>query len=69
MAGTKKKDGKKRGSPPFFVFQKKMRPIVLKEMPDLKQTEIAKELGKRWRALSEEEKEKYKQEPAEEKAE
>ena len=54
-----KKDGKKRGSSPFFAFQKMMRPIIVKEMPDLRQIEIAAELGKRWRALSEEEKRKF----------
>ena len=64
---TKKKDGKKKGRPigPFFVFQKEMRPIVVKEMPGAKQPEIAKELGRRWKKLTDEEKEKYKQQSTE----
>ena len=50
----------RRGCSPFFAFQKMMRPIIVKEMPDLRQIEIAAELGKRWRALSEEEKRKFR---------
>jgi hypothetical protein len=43
----------------FFKFMKKERPVVLKEKPNLKFTEIGKELGKRWRALSEADKKRY----------
>jgi len=51
--------GGKRKMSAFFKFMKKERPVVLKEKPNLKFTEIGKELGKRWRALSEADKKKY----------
>jgi len=37
-----------------------MRPTVLKEKPDLSFGEVGKELGSRWRALSDAQKAKYK---------
>lgn len=43
----------------YMLFVKKNRELVKKENPTLAFTEIGKELGKRWKALSAEEKKKY----------
>lgn len=61
--GSKSPDGKPKAKRPlsgYMLFGKKMRPVVLKEHPDYDVTEVMKELGKMWRELSDEEKEKYK---------
>ncbi len=43
-----------------MLFAKEMRPKIIGEKPDLTFGEVGKELGARWRALSEEQKEGYK---------
>jgi hypothetical protein len=43
-----------------MLFAKETRPEILKEKPDLSFGEVGKELGARWRALSEDEKAAYK---------
>eukprot|EP00457_Paulinella_chromatophora_P008209 gb/GEZN01008238.1/.p1 GENE.gb/GEZN01008238.1/~~gb/GEZN01008238.1/.p1 ORF type:complete len:260 (+),score=87.34 gb/GEZN01008238.1/:360-1139(+) len=58
--GSKKKDGEKRPPNPYMTFAAEMRKTVMKENPEMKMTEVAKELGVRWRALSDKEKAKYK---------
>ena len=59
--GKKKtrKSGKKRALSGFMKFSMKERPSVMKENPDIEFGAVGKELGKRWRALSEAEKKKY----------
>lgn len=44
---------------PYIVFCKDERPKIKEEMPTLKFGDIAKELGRRWRALSPEDKREY----------
>ncbi|KAL7492365.1 hypothetical protein ACHAWT_002550 [Skeletonema menzelii] len=44
----------------YMLFAKEMRPKVKEENPEMSFGELGKELGARWRALSEEEKGKYK---------
>lgn len=56
----KKSAGGKKKVSGYMLFCKEQRPIVKKEMPDLTFGQIGKELGKRWKALSEKEKEGYK---------
>ena len=43
-----------------MLFAKETRPKVIAEKPDLTFGEVGKELGARWRALSEEQKGAYK---------
>jgi hypothetical protein len=43
-----------------MLFAKEMRPKLKEESPDLTFGEVGKELGARWRALSDDEKAKYK---------
>ena len=43
----------------YIYFCNEMRPVVKAEMPGLPSSEIFKELGKRWRSLSDEEKAPY----------
>jgi len=43
-----------------MIFVKEMRPKVLEENSGLSFGEVGKELGKRWRALSDEAKAAYK---------
>lgn len=59
--GKKKtrKSGKKRALSGFMKFSMKERPSVMKENPNIEFGAVGKELGKRWRALSEAEKKKY----------
>lgn len=54
-----RKSGKKRALSGFMKFCQKERASVMKENPDIKFTEVGKELGKRWQALSEAEKKKF----------
>jgi hypothetical protein len=59
---TKKKQkngGPKRATTAYFYFTADMRERVKEENPGLKVTEIAKVIGAKWKALTEEEKQKY----------
>ena len=61
MASTRKRsrmNGGKRKLSGFFKFMKAERPSFVKSHPTLKVTAVGKEMGKRWRALSESEKKK-----------
>jgi len=60
--GKKEKDpnAPKKPVTSFLVYSAEMRPIVREEYPELKVTEVAKELGKRWKELSDGEKKPYK---------
>eukprot|EP00584_Thalassiosira_punctigera_P006296 CAMPEP_0172528858 /NCGR_PEP_ID=MMETSP1067-20121228/3092_1 /TAXON_ID=265564 ORGANISM="Thalassiosira punctigera, Strain Tpunct2005C2" /NCGR_SAMPLE_ID=MMETSP1067 /ASSEMBLY_ACC=CAM_ASM_000444 /LENGTH=67 /DNA_ID=CAMNT_0013312825 /DNA_START=127 /DNA_END=330 /DNA_ORIENTATION=+ len=66
MADTKtapkkaKAGGKKKKLSSYMLFAKETRPKVIEENPDFTFGEVGKELGKRWRALSDEEKAEYK---------
>ena len=51
--------GAKKKLSPYMKFCKKTRPKIIKEKANLSFTEIGKELGNRWRALSEAEKAKF----------
>ena len=44
----------------YMLFAKEMRPKLKEQSPDLSFGEVGKELGARWRALSDAEKAKYK---------
>lgn len=44
----------------YMLFAKEMRPVVKEEQPELSFGELGKELGARWRALSDDAKAKYK---------
>ena len=49
---------------PYFIYHATAnRPKVIKEKPDLSFGEVGKELGSRWRALSDKEKETWKNKP------
>lgn len=56
---TRKQSGGKRGMNPFMKFASKERKNIMSSNPGMAVTEVGKELGKRWRALSEAEKKKY----------
>lgn len=58
-AAKKQKTGPKRATTAYFFFTAEMRERVKEENPDLKITELAKVMGAQWKALSEEEKQKY----------
>ena len=51
--------GKKKLSS-YMLFAKETRPKVKEEHPDFTFGETGKELGKRWRALTDEQKAEYK---------
>lgn len=51
--------GGKRGPNPFMKFAAKERKNIMSSNPGMPVTEVGKELGKRWRALSEAEKKKF----------
>jgi len=55
------KEKKPRKLNAFMLFAKEKRESVKKNHPTAKVTEIAKKLGELWRALSNSEKQKYKQ--------
>ncbi|KAI2502170.1 DNA binding protein [Fragilaria crotonensis] len=59
-APKKKSTGGKKKVSGYMLFCKETRPIIIKESPDLAFGAVGKELGKRWKALSDEEKEAYK---------
>ena len=52
--------GGKRKMTPFMKFAKQERPKIMKSMPGASIPSIGKELGKRWRALSEADKGRYR---------
>ena len=58
-AKKKQKTGPKRATTAYFFFTADMRERVKEENPDLKVTEIAKVIGAKWKALTDEEKQKY----------
>jgi structure-specific recognition protein 1 len=54
-----RKSGKKRALSGFMKFSMKERASVLKENPHIEFGAVGKELGKRWRALSDAEKKQF----------
>eukprot|EP00760_Papus_ankaliazontas_P009377 PhM_4_TR1405/c0_g1_i1/m.70348 len=60
----KKKSGGTRAPSSYFLFAGEFRAAVKKAHPTWGVTEIASELGKRWRALSDDKKEAYKKKAA-----
>jgi hypothetical protein len=56
-----RKKRKSSGPNGYMKFSKEMRPKILAENPKMKSDVIAvaREIGKKWRALSEEERKKY----------
>jgi hypothetical protein len=52
-------DGSRRAMNAYMHFAIATRPAIKKSHPDLKQTEIAQELGKRWAKISEADKAIY----------
>ncbi|NBO62284.1 MAG: hypothetical protein EBU82_15265 [Flavobacteriia bacterium] len=59
--GETRKKRKSSGPNGYMKFSKEMRPKIVAENPKMKSDVIAvaREIGKRWRALSEEERKKY----------
>lgn len=57
----KKKDPSKpkRAMSSFMFFANEHRPVVRKEHPDLKITDVGKKLGEMWKALDDDKKKKY----------
>ncbi|MGK3737748.1 MAG: structure-specific recognition protein 1 [Bacillariaceae sp.] len=43
----------------FMFYGSAMRPIIKKDQPEIKFTEMGKLIGEKWRAITSEEKEKY----------
>eukprot|EP00545_Synedropsis_sp_CCMP1620_P006464 CAMPEP_0119009350 /NCGR_PEP_ID=MMETSP1176-20130426/4306_1 /TAXON_ID=265551 /ORGANISM="Synedropsis recta cf, Strain CCMP1620" /LENGTH=71 /DNA_ID=CAMNT_0006961851 /DNA_START=135 /DNA_END=350 /DNA_ORIENTATION=- len=56
----KKSGGGKKKVTGYMLFCKETRPIIVGETPDLPFGQVGKELGKRWKALTDEEKLAYK---------
>ena len=56
---TRKTGGAKKPLSGFMKFCKEMRPVVKEEKPGIEFQNIGKELGKKWRALSDAEKKRY----------
>ena len=56
---SRKMSGGKRKLSGFFKFMKSERPSLMKTNPTMKVTAVGKEMGKRWRSLSESEKKSY----------
>jgi hypothetical protein len=56
---TKDPNAPKRALSSFLAFSGELRPKINAEMPELKLTEVATELGRRWKALSDGEKQPY----------
>ena len=56
-----RKSGSKRALSGYMKFAKEVRPRILSEKPSMRSdvTLVAKEIGKRWRAMSEVEKKRY----------
>jgi len=63
----KDKDAPKRARGSFVFFTFEMRPIVMKEFPDIKFVDMGTILGERWRALTPTEKKRYETMAAEDK--
>ena len=59
-APVKKSGGGGKKISGYMLFCKEQRPIVKEENPDMTFGELGKELGKRWKALSDADKEGYK---------
>ncbi len=64
---TQATKAKAKGSPKakkplsgYMLFAKEIRPTIKEENPEMSFGELGKELGARWRALSDEEKAEYK---------
>jgi len=57
----KKKSKAKRAPSGYIIFCQDKRQEVKTENPEMKATEITKELGRQWRELSQEEKDEYNQ--------
>lgn len=57
----KKKDSKKpkRGRSAWILYGQDERKTIKEEFPDMKQKEVLTEISKRWKSLSDKEKEKY----------
>jgi structure-specific recognition protein 1 len=57
----KKKDpnAPKRAMTAFMFYGMAMRPIIKKDQPEIKFSEMGKLIGEKWRAITPEEKEKY----------
>ena len=51
--------GGKRAANPFMKFAAKERRNIMGQNPGMVMTDVGKELGKRWRSLSDAEKSKY----------
>lgn len=49
----------KKGMSAYLYFCNEMRPVIKEELPNIASNEIMKELGRRWRLLSDEEKKPY----------
>ena len=60
-AKKKKKDpnAPKRATTAFMFYSNKMRPIIKKEKPDIKFTEMGKLIGEKWRGLSSDDKKEF----------
>ena len=58
-AVTRKQAGGKKKMGGYFKFMQEERSNIMKQHPKFAVTEVAKEAGKRWRALSDSEKAKY----------
>ena len=56
---TRKTGGAKKALSGFMKFCKEKRPEVMDENPGIQFQNVGKELGKKWRALSEADKKKY----------
>ena len=61
LKGKKKKDpnAPKRAITAFMFYSTKMRPIIKKEQPDIKFTEMGKLIGEKWRELSSDDKKEF----------
>jgi hypothetical protein len=59
-ASAKKSGGSKKPLSGFMLFSKEHRPKIKEDSPDLTFGGIGKKLGEMWRALSEKEKQAYK---------
>ncbi len=58
----------KRASSSYFHYANEQRPIIQKKHPEMKITEIAKELGAGWKKVTGKEKERYEALAAQDKA-
>jgi len=63
----KKSEEPKRPLTSYFRFANEVRSVIKKDNPTLKVTEIAKEIGKRWKELNPTAQQKYKDAYKEEK--